>query len=115
MTDLEMTRLAAEAMGLGVGLPHAALMPSAVYISLRSLPSYIYDPLHDDAQAMALVKKCNIEIFRPWDESCWGAWWHRSDDKPEIKVRHHDLNHAIVECVAQIQAAKLSLPSSTLR
>ena len=83
MTDLEMTKLCAEAMG-----------PSG-------RDERTYDPLHDDAQAMALVKKFQINI----------AWYEVNMPRPTFEPtvymwRKKDLNRAIVECVAKMQAAK---------
>jgi len=112
MTDLEMTRLCAEAMeihwvsatdGFGNGsvMELAAGKPGTSYS--------LYDPLHDDAQAMALVKKFGLEI------SSWGEWTVRGwgivigyDEKKYCFPATHrtDLNRAIVECVAKMQAAK---------
>jgi hypothetical protein len=113
MTDLEMTRLCAEAMGI----------PCKVSFDKRSNADYIeintgrdpgnegeYDPLHDDAQAMALVR-----------------WLVRYNDNEQLEISNHvvfyqhrdltytqfgdfsgsdgHLNRAIVECVAKMQSA----------
>jgi len=86
MTDLEMTRLCAEAMGFE---PYA------------DQPPYNYDPLYDDAQAMALVKKFGVALYQG-ETGCWYA------DLPgfAMRVRSLDLNRAIVECVAKMQESK---------
>lgn len=102
MTDLEMTRLCAEAMGYpsdGYGNQYGILV-------LMGHP-FTYDPYHDDAQAMALVKKMNIQIH-----------WHgfagaplkmvtvkgKTEPYGEVtEIRCEDLNRAIVECVAKMQ------------
>ena len=81
MTDLEMTRLCAEAMNLPM-------------IQGNSICSADYDPLHNDAQAMALVKKFHIALG--WNDPGWGAF--RQDIKSW--VTNDDLNRAIVECIA---------------
>ena len=98
MTDLEMVRKCAEAMGLEVvEIDGALYLPSGFEEGPR------YDPLHDDAQAMALVKKCGLEIIPSvygwdvWKSRCGGVSSH---------AEHKDLNRAIVECVANMQAAK---------
>ena len=83
MTDLEITLLCAEAMGYKPG------------------EHYHWRPLHDDAQAMALVKKFRLNIHahdEQWKVEEWG------DDG--AMALHETLNRAICECVAKMQAAK---------
>ena len=77
-------------------------------LKLRTYPegsSYtvVYDPLNDDAQAMALVKKFGIEIHCRTDRNGWyaGIYWENG------MVSHSDLNRAICETVAKLQAAKV--------
>ena len=95
MTDLDMTKLCAESMGL------LAEKDGRVLIGLTP-----YDPLHDDAQAMALVKLFQLTIDRPDDDGDWGATFYGAEgDNPVCSCRK-DLNRAIVECCAKIQAAK---------
>jgi hypothetical protein len=81
MTDLEITKACAAKMGLSEE-QQAGFCESP------------YDPLHDDAQAMALVKKFYLTISRGLDGwSTLGATgW----------VSNKDLNRAICECVAKI-------------
>ena len=59
------------------------------------------DPLHDDAQAMALVKKFRLTIGH-----CGSLyvveWWGSGTESPEVWAENNDLNRAIVECVAKI-------------
>ena len=88
MSDLEITRLCAEAWGD----KHWATYPN------DELQWIEFDPLHDDAQAMALVKKMRIEIATFRDE------WHAGKDMEWSYGP--DLNRAICECVANMQAAK---------
>ena len=95
MTDLEMTRLCAEAMGV-------KLINEICRGEERYRPDNLYDPLHDDAQAMALVKKLNMEIERSDAGRC-KAWIHPAKEHSEWC---DNLNLAIVECVAKMQAAK---------
>lgn len=85
MDDFEMIKKCAEKMGLSDGW-------------MGSNPAFIYDPLHDDAQAMALVKKLRLMI---WTET---AYWLVSDSECEDRFRsmNTDLNRAIVECVSKI-------------
>lgn len=99
MTDLEMTRLCAESMGIEV-----ALLPdgSAYEIpNLSDYPNEYYDPFHDDDQVMALVKRHHVALG--WNHPGWGAF------RQDIKrwVNDDDLNRAIVECVAKMRAAKV--------
>jgi hypothetical protein len=109
MTDLEMTRLCAEAMGCKIfdnkklfltqdeiGSLHVALPRSL------GLPA-VYDPLRDDAQAMELVKEWTLDISylsgsHKWSVTCLG--WKDAIGKD------YNLNRAIVSCVAQAQAER---------
>ena len=98
MTDLELTKLAAEAMGI-----NAQENDDGAVRYLESGIQYRkYDPLHDDAQAMALVKRFCMTIDRPDDDGDWGATVWRSEDDPVCACRK-DLNRAIVECVAKMR------------
>ena len=86
MTDLEITRLCAEAMFTPLEWEQRL---------------FEYDPLHDDAQAMALVKKFLLSI-----DPAQPIGWHVA--KQETKffdaayAHEDDLNHAICECVAKM-------------
>lgn len=94
MTDLEMTRLCAEAMGAAkTDLRDDELW--ALYDSHWTR----YDPLHDDAQALALVARKHIDVVWRNDSGYWK--WHT------WKTENLDLNRAIVECCARLQAAKV--------
>ena len=97
MTDLEMTRLCAEAMGYkGEGISdHWGGFP--IFASEVGP----YDPIHDDAQAMALLKKFALTIT-PDD----GGYLVYPDDESYFVENSRDLNRAIVECVAKMQKAK---------
>ena len=102
MTDPEITRLCAEAMGfLIVG---ETTPPSGGVWAMQEGGGKQYHPLHDDAQAMALVKKFELSL--------WRATWKK--DKPwraeklnERGIAHYaesteGYNRAICECVAKI-------------
>ena len=95
MTDLEMTRLCAEAMG------YYLMRPSASDHAWHTAEQDYYDPLHDDAQAMALVKKCDIHCEKI------GSWWECEEPMGHLGT-HSDLNRAICECVAKMQMARSS-------
>ena len=112
MTDLEITKLCAEAMRLR--LCNGYDSPKSLYTHQdpRSIDGreIEYNPLHDDAQAMALVKKFELRIDRNFEDGGEGLVW---------TVTHHlcmkyggissfdnrNLNRAICECVAKMQAA----------
>ena len=102
MTDLELTKLCAEAVGL---IPHKDQIPLVCHTgkNLRGIPvSTMYDPLHDDAQAMALVKKFSLSVG-PADGDDWCAW--DNDDSSIEQGYDENLNRAIVECVAGMKGA----------
>ena len=94
MTDLELTKRCAEAMGLNYNI-------SGEYISIapsgEGAKFWRYDPLHDDAQAMALVKKFRLE-------SSFGIEWTVIGGDPVARAQNQDLNRAIVLCVSSLTA-----------
>ena len=100
MTDLEMTKLCAEAMGYK--LTRLPASEPAVRCTSRNGPEHntAFDPLHDDAQAMALVKNFRLEIL-PDDT----IYFRVRPQAINICVQAQDLNRAIVECVARMQEA----------
>jgi hypothetical protein len=118
MTDLEMTRLCAEAMGIEVG----RMLQADLWVSYdEDAPAgfSFYAPLRDDAQAMALVKRfgltvradvdiCGIEDGGDWIVYCCDPRRWQNADKgvylPQTaRIGSFDLNRAIVECVAKMQ------------
>ena len=101
MTDLEMTKLCAEAMG------YYLMRPSASDHAWHTAEQDYYDPLHDDTQAMALVEKMHLYItpnVPALDGTGLTGWDVRHWDSNEPSV-HADFNRAIVECVAEMQAS----------
>ena len=60
-----------------------------------------YEPLHDDAQAMALVKKFRLQILEWRGDADWCVRY--SDSNQSF---NDDLNRAICECVAKMGEAK---------
>ena len=97
MTDLEITKLCAEAMWFSDGWNEhrkGLVFLAADYSA--------YDPLHDDSQAMALVKR--------YPHECLEAMKRELITPPVLPnkrlLRATDLNRAICECVARIQKAK---------
>lgn len=95
MTDLELTKLCAEAMEYSFGTT-----ASLCFAEIDSGKSVAYDPLHDDAQALALVKRFHLPIG--WTDSEW-AVFDKDDRRFTLDA---DLNRAIVKCVAKMQQAK---------
>ena len=112
MTDLEMTRLCAEAMGLRwIGRQEIRAFNPDQWSNWVRVPDkteeFRFDPLHDDAQAMALVKKfrMGIDDGATSGDKC-GASLHVGG--VIYTAVADDLNRAIVEAVAKWQAAKVS-------
>lgn len=93
MTNLEMTKLCARAMYLEV----VSTPESPVVRVWDGKGRALYDPLHDDAQAMALVKKFPIKIGRT-------AEGFYAEIPKVVYSPFADLNRAIVSCVAHIAA-----------
>ena len=106
MTDLELVRKCAEAMGLwpdkisiakgNEEIPEIWGFNCGIY---PELSVGYYWPLHYDAQAMALIKKFNLHI----DQRPNKQVSVQDPDFTAIATREDcDLNRAICECVAQI-------------
>lgn len=107
LDDIELVRKCAEAMGIEVGdvpnvlgkLTYASGIEAGPY---RGITQYLaYDPLHDDAQAMALVRRFGLSIQPPrLDPAGWHVWAAN-----RIAKVHKNLNRAICLSVAQLSAA----------
>jgi hypothetical protein len=100
MGDLEMVKACAEAMGIAV-----TLTDGKYYLSERPDPySPIftrYDPLQFDAQAMALVKRFRLDIASgSKSATLWAVMLGAN------QCVDHDLNRAIVRCVARLAGQK---------
>lgn len=93
LTDLEITRLCARAIGLTVRTVGDGI--TACLITQRGE----YRPLHDDAQMAALVKKFRIGIVC-FHDSMWSV-----NDRHNVS-QNADLNRAVCECVARMQLVK---------
>ncbi len=93
MTDLEITRLCAEAMNVKFWLA-------------PDHPDCEYAPLHDDAQAMALVKKFNLELRFNSARVAGECWVVTPSYEPEPFTYSDNLNRAICKCVAVMQKNK---------
>lgn len=108
MTDLEMTKLCAEAMGwrpAGERKDFDAVKAIPVE-QFPGAPHYQYAPLKDDASAMALMKRFRLDVAWSWagQVGCRSVST-ASDVLENISCDHKDLNRAIVECVAKMQKA----------
>lgn len=103
MTDLEMIKRCAEKMGKDWDeeLKYRERMDGQ-WRTLGTAP--IYDPLHDDAQAMALVKKFNLNLNHtlPSPENHAGDWVISAHKDMNTYGCSGDLNRAIVECVSKL-------------
>lgn len=93
MTDLEITRLAAEAMGMKDIHGDVSDHP---YDLIRRVP---YDPLHDKAQAMELVERFRLDIFTE-TETLWLASRANSEGRAGMD---ENLCRAICLCVARLR------------
>lgn len=91
MTDLEITKLCAEAMG----------WTGRIAVHEYGDHFGVFMPLHDDAQAMALVKKFGLTLYGPRRDSDW-----RVGTPATTAIENKDLNRAICECVAKMEKAK---------
>ena len=96
MTDLEIVKKCAEKMGVNLFVSGA----TGQLVYLDAGETYEYDPLHDGAQAMDLVKKFRLDIDSGFDSSDDGEGWTVCGTGAVVK--NADLNRAICECVARL-------------
>jgi hypothetical protein len=117
MTDLEMERLCAVAMGLkprtvkdgawdAPGQPDYGHDGVYLYDAGSNLWGKLYSPLVNDEQAMALVKNFQLNVAPSVEGRPAVEGWTVALYNGEGEVFSHDLNRAIVECVAKMQAAE---------
>ena len=96
MTDLEITKLCAEAMGL-----------DTKFLAPRFSWQEYYDPLHDDEAALALVKMFEIHINKVLNHGPMANKWGTCMPQFDMpSIYNISLNRAICECVANMQKAK---------
>jgi len=106
MTDEEITKLCAQAMESPPDIPGASAIwnVSVTYEGeerkVITAVSQFYDPLHNDAQAMALVKQLDI-FCSPRKEGFSLAWVDGGN-----LCFGHTLNRAICKCAADVQTEK---------
>ena len=100
MDDLTLTRLCAEAMGYRLDRDGGySRLCQGAGMDEPDWFEFIYNPLHDDAQAMALVKKFQLSI------TVGDKWWATPPEGQDASS--DDLNRAIVESVAKMRKAEL--------
>lgn len=101
MTDLEAVRRCAEAMG------YTKISAHHIGLPLFTSETGIYDPLTDDQQAMALVKRFDVAIRRTSLDQTGGVQQEWAAAIPFNRaVIAPDLNRAIVFAVANRQERK---------
>lgn len=91
MNDLEITKKCAEAMGVDAWTD----INGRWYCYVRGQEA-IFAPLHDDAQAMALLKKFRAQL------AMGGMLRYELCQCAEFE--HIDMNRAICECVAKMDS-----------
>lgn len=104
LTDEQVIALCAEAMGIRLARSEStklALIYKTPYFH-NGMQTVAYDPLHDDAQAMALVKVMQLYIIPlPYD-----SWNVHAPFGTDPIIHDGNLNRAICLCVAQMQRSR---------
>jgi hypothetical protein len=103
MTDLEMVKLCAEAMGYKLDADGGfSRMAQGAGMDEPDWFQFIYDPRHDKAQAFELVERFHIHCLWNSDDKNWDA------EMLTTGYGHTDpdLARAIVTSVANMQAAR---------
>lgn len=108
MTDMEMIKLCADAIGLRVQLlsPETGF-PGYNHYSIPNpsdAPNERWDPLMYDDQVMALVKRMGLDIRHLPGQMQWSVIGMGLPGPNEASAV--DLNRAICECVAKTQNSK---------
>ncbi len=115
MTDEEITKLCAQAMESPPDIPGASVIwnVSVTYEGeerkVSAAVSQFYDPLHNDAQAMALAKRFGLLLDPQQDGQDFAidpGWEVSHVSFPDALFINSDLNRAICECVASMQRKK---------
>lgn len=108
LSDLEITKLCAKAMGIKLARCQDGsldlILGSAYYFG-EGGNRIAYEPIKRDAQAMALVKK--FHIYQAWDlkGEIWECeLWQQHPKSIGYRSFGPDLNRAICECVAKMTA-----------
>ena len=107
MTDLEITKLCAEAMGYQLSYEWHFHFPPGISVGTGKGDLERYNPLHDDVQCMALVKRLGLNVEWIPESAHMRARWLVSTRY--ASAAETDLNRAVCSCVAQMQAAKVAV------
>lgn len=99
MTDIEIIRHCAEAMGFSVVKGTRQHKNGMAIATEDGDPVTNYDPLKHDAQAMALVKKFRLLV------DGGNAMWCVHGDAIGSGVVDDSLNRAICECIAKARSS----------
>jgi hypothetical protein len=104
MNDYQIVKLCAEAMGYKTN-QGVIDENDRLHICLEDKSKFtLYDPLHDDAQCMALIKRFNLRIDRDRGiPTKWGVYSKVNFDDIQFDT---DLNRAVCLAVARMQAAQ---------
>lgn len=111
MTDPEITKLCAQAMGFFVvddwrDVIGVTGIRACTDKQRPGSTDFKYNPLHNDAQAMELVKHLKLDI-EPCFDGEEGDWmvsrWNQNGQRA-WKAHGNDLNRAICCCVAYLSA-----------
>jgi len=103
MTDLEITALCADSIEIAVF--EREDFSGRFEIRHTNGTSTIYDPLHDDSQAMELMKKHHV-LVQPFSYAPNDEYWRAFADYQKYFGSGTTANRAICECVAKMQQAK---------
>jgi hypothetical protein len=101
MDDLTITKLCAIASEVEVEQEGARLLLVNVYAPHGQ--RIVYDPLHDDADCFALVRR--FKLHQRWN-SIAGKWLVEPYDRPTDGGWSPDLNRAVCECVANMHKSQ---------
>src|SRR5258708_26559145 len=99
MNDLEMIKLCSKAMEIDAAqdFPTGALWIKKTKVSAHRDE---YDPLHDDAQAMEMVKRLQLQVGWHSDTGEEEGNWYASESTSNWAYSKESLNRAICACVA---------------
>lgn len=107
MSDLEITKLCAEAMGFSWSEPMPIDHQVFVWVSVgvgNSAHGERYAPLHSDAAAMGLAKR--FKLFMNHSDADESPYWKVGPHGQGVTNCDESLNRAICITVANMQKAK---------
>lgn len=97
MTDIELTRACAEAMGLTVHFHRGR------FSFYADSAKHYYDPLHDKAQCFEMVERFRLHVC---PGIAWAVWPDGRGPENAHDADDPDLPRAVVQCVAAMHAAR---------